>query len=128
MIETKKERRESKMIKISYIITFLMVFIFFNTNSFAETKPDCSKYSTKTYLGLLDKMKCKKGLPVKERIKPKNEWELKDRIYYLKGDKKPLSRSIKSANVYYFDETKGHERELKYTQNQRLILFFFLTN
>ena len=48
-----------------------MIFIFFNTNSFAETKPDCSKYSTKTYLGLLDKIRCKKGLPVEERIKPK---------------------------------------------------------
>ena len=71
MIETKKERRESKMIKISYIITFLIVFTFLNTNSFAETKTDCSKYSAKTYLGLLDKMRCKKGLPVKERIKPK---------------------------------------------------------
>ena len=71
MIETKKERRENKMIKISYIITFLVVLSFFNTNTFAETKLDCSKYSTKTYLGLLDKMRCKKGLPVKERIKPK---------------------------------------------------------
>ena len=71
MIETKKERRESKMIKISYIITFFVVLTFFNTNTFAATKLDCSKYSTKTYLGLLDKMRCKKGLPVKERIKPK---------------------------------------------------------
>ena len=71
MIETKKERRESKMIKISYIITFFVVLTFFNTNTFAETKLDCTKYSTKTYLGLLDKMRCKKGLPVKERIKPK---------------------------------------------------------
>ena len=48
-----------------------MTFTFFYTNSFAETKPDCSKYSTKTYLGLLDKIRCKKGLPVEERIKPK---------------------------------------------------------
>ena len=71
MIETKKEKKESKMIKIFYITTFLMIFTFFNTNSFAETKPDCSKYSTKTYLGLLDKIRCKKGLPVEERIKPK---------------------------------------------------------
>ena len=55
----------------------------------------------------------------RERLKPSNEWEVKDRVYYLKGNKKPLSRSIKAANIYYFDEEKGYERELKYCQNQR---------
>ena len=55
----------------------------------------------------------------RERLKPKNEWEIKDRLYVLKGRDKPLSRSIKSANVYYFDEEKGYERELKYCQNQK---------
>ena len=54
----------------------------------------------------------------RERLKPANEWEIKDRLYYLQGDKKPLSRSIKTANVYYFDKEKGFERELKYCQNQ----------
>ncbi len=53
----------------------------------------------------------------KEKAKPK--WEIKDRMYYLKGNKKPLSRSIRSANVYWFDSEKGFERELKYCQNQR---------
>ena len=57
--------------------------------------------------------------PARERLKPSNEWEIKDRIYYLKGNKKPLSRSIKSASVYYFDEALGYERELKYCQNQK---------
>ena len=55
----------------------------------------------------------------RERKVPSNEWEIKDRVYYLKGDKKPLSRSIKAANIYWFDEEKGYERELKYCQNQR---------
>ena len=55
---------------------------------------------------------------VRERKVPSNEWEIKDRVYYLKGNKKPLSRMIKSANIYYFDEELGHERELKYCQNQ----------
>ena len=50
----------------------------------------------------------------KEILKPKNEWEIKDRLYLLKGNKKPLSRSIKSANIYYFDKDKGFERELKF--------------
>ena len=55
----------------------------------------------------------------RERLKPENEWEIKDRVYYLRGGKKPLSRSIKAAGVYYFDEEKGYERELKYCQNQK---------
>jgi len=55
----------------------------------------------------------------RERVKPKNEWEIKDRIYYLKGNKKPLSRIIKSTDIYWFDEEKGYERELKYCSNQK---------
>ena len=55
----------------------------------------------------------------RERLKSSNEWEIKDRIYFLVGGKKPLSRSIKSANIFYFDKEKGYERELKYCQNQK---------
>ena len=55
----------------------------------------------------------------KIKAKPKNTWEIKDRVYYLKGNKKPLSRMIRSANIFYFDEEKGYERELKYCENQR---------
>jgi hypothetical protein len=55
-----------------------------------------------------------------EKPQPKKpEWEIKDRVYYLKGNKKPLSRSIRSSNIYWFDEEKGYERELKYCENQR---------
>ena len=51
---------------------------------------------------------------------PEYGWEVKNRTYFLKGKaKRSLSRSIKSANVHYFDEEKGYERELKYTSNQR---------
>jgi len=58
--------------------------------------------------------------PVMETPKPKKDtWEIKDRMYYLKGGKKPVSRSIKSANIYWFDKEKGYERELKYCQNQK---------
>ena len=56
---------------------------------------------------------------VRERVKPKDEWEIKDRLYILKGGKRPLSRAIKAAGIYYFDEEKGYERELKYCQNQK---------
>ena len=59
----------------------------------------------------------KEVAPVVEQPK-KDNWEIKDRMYYLQGDKKPLSRSIKSANMYWFDEKKGYEREIKYCENQ----------
>mgnify|MGYP003316459622 FL=1 len=49
----------------------------------------------------------------------KPSWEIKDRVYYLNGNNKPLSRSIKSSGIYWFDEEKGFERELKYCENQR---------
>ncbi len=57
----------------------------------------------------------------KEVEAPKNDWEIKDRLYYLKGKKKPLSRMIRSANIFFFDENKGFERELKYCENQRTV-------
>ena len=58
------------------------------------------------------------------RSEPKNKttndgWEIKDRVYYLKSKRKPLSHSIKATGIFYFDEEKGYERELKYTSNQR---------
>jgi len=56
---------------------------------------------------------------VSKPVKKKDSWEIKDRIYYLKGNKKPISYMIKSANVYWFDKEKGYERELKYCENQR---------
>jgi len=55
----------------------------------------------------------------KVKVEPKKPtWEIKDRVYNLNGKQKPLSRMIKSANVYWFDEEKGYERELKYCENQ----------
>ena len=57
-----------------------------------------------------------KELPVET---PKDTWEIKDRFYYLCDNSSPVSRSIKSAGIYYFDEEKGYERELKYCENQK---------
>ena len=64
--------------------------------------------------------------PKPKRVEKKNRvledgWEIKNRIYRLKGNKKPLSRSIRSANIHWFDEKKGYERELKYCQNQKTV-------
>ena len=59
--------------------------------------------------------------PLKPKVEKqtKPSWEIKDRVYYLTGSKKPLSRSIKSSGVYWFDDVKGYERELKYCENQK---------
>jgi len=60
--------------------------------------------------------------PVVEITKPKkSSWEVKDRTYILKNNATPLSKSIRSANIYYFDEELGYERELKHTSNQRSV-------
>jgi len=61
--------------------------------------------------------------PVVETPKPKKEikpsWEVKDRMYYLKNNRSPLTYLIRGSNIFWFDEEKGYERELKYTSNQR---------
>ena len=63
--------------------------------------------------------------PIVETPKPKkveskkSTWEVKDRVYNLKSRKKPLSYMLRSSNVYWFDNEKGYERELKYCQNQK---------
>ncbi len=54
---------------------------------------------------------------VQEPKKPK--WEMKDRIYKLKNGKSPITATIQSRNMYWFDEEKGYEREIKYAVNQR---------
>ncbi len=60
--------------------------------------------------------------PKPKKVEPKKpEWEIKDRMYMLRGDKKPLSKMISSANIYWFDKEKGYERELKYCENQRTV-------
>ena len=51
--------------------------------------------------------------------KAEDGWEIKDRTYFLKNKQKPLSYKIKTADIYWFDEEKGFERELKYCENQR---------
>ena len=68
---------------------------------------------------VVEKPKIKRKEPTYK--KAEDGWEIKDRIYRLKGNKRPLSRMIKSADIYYFDEEKGYERELKYCQNQKTV-------
>jgi len=61
---------------------------------------------------------------VKTPTKPtKPSWEIKDRIYYLKGNKSPLTLTIPGKHtrkhaLLYFDPTLGKQREIRYATNQ----------
>ena len=56
---------------------------------------------------------------VKEQPKKKDSWEMKDRTYFLRKGLSPITYTIRSRGIFWFDEEKGYERELKYTLNQR---------
>ena len=64
-------------------------------------------------------------VPVMETPKPKVKvapvWEVKDRRYVLKRGLTPLTYTIASSDLFYFDEEKGYEREIKYCENQRTV-------
>jgi len=57
-------------------------------------------------------------------VKPtKPEWEIKDRVYYLKGDKNPLTLTLPGKHtrkhaLLFFDEKTGKQREIRYATNQ----------
>jgi len=55
--------------------------------------------------------------------KVKNTWEVKDRNYYLRGNKEPLTFTLKSRHtekypLLYFDPVKKEQRALRYATNQ----------
>ena len=57
----------------------------------------------------------------KQPTKP--SWEIKDRVYYLKGNKSPLTLTIpgkhtKKHSLLYFDPKTGKQREIRYATNQ----------
>ncbi len=56
--------------------------------------------------------------PIKIEVK-KPSWEIKDRVYFLKDGKTPISRALKTRNIYFFDEEKGYEREFQYAAKQK---------
>ena len=47
------------------------------------------------------------------------QWEIKDRLYELKLDSYPPVYIVKSRGLFYFDNEKGYEREIKYARNQQ---------
>ena len=60
--------------------------------------------------------------PQPKKQEPKKlDWEVKDRLYFIKGKEKPISYLMKSANIYWFDSEKKVQRELKYCKNQQTV-------
>ncbi len=62
-----------------------------------------------------------KNAQVQEPTEP--TWEIKDRIYYLKNNKSPLTLTIPSKHtkkhaLLYFDPKTGKQREIRYATNQ----------
>ena len=48
--------------------------------------------------------------PTPKKVEPKKPtWEIKDRVYNLKGHKKPLSYMLRGSGIYYFDAENGYE-------------------
>ena len=50
-------------------------------------------------------------------------WEIKDRVYFLKGGNSPLTLTIpgkhtRKHSLLYFDEKSGKQREIRYATNQ----------
>ena len=64
-----------------------------------------------------------KAQPVKAAQPSKPTWEIKDRIYYLRGNKSPLTltvpcRHTRKHPLLYFDKITGVQREIRYATNQ----------
>jgi hypothetical protein len=67
----------------------------------------------------------KKTPAPKQEVK-KDTWEYKDKNYFLKGNRHPLTHTIPSRHsrkypLVWFDPEAGYERELRYATNQKSI-------
>ena len=62
-----------------------------------------------------------KATKIKEQVYTNDKGVYKDRQYYLLGDDTPVMKLLRSKGIYWFDEEKGYEREIKLTTNQRTV-------
>ena len=62
-----------------------------------------------------------KATKIKEQVDTNDKWDYKDRQYYLLGEDTPVMKLLRSKGIYWFDEEKGYEREIKLTTNQRTV-------
>ena len=56
---------------------------------------------------------------MENKTKKSPKWEVKDRMYELTGNNRPIVRIMKRKNLYWFDEEKGYQREMSYAVNQK---------
>ena len=56
---------------------------------------------------------------MENKTKKSPKWEVKDRMYELTGNNRPIVRIMKRKNLYWFDEEKGYQREMAYAVNQK---------
>ena len=49
------------------------------------------------------------------------EWELKARTYILNNNKSPLTYTVRNQGLMWFDKSKGYQREVLATENQRTV-------
>ena len=74
-----------------------------------------------------DEVLVEEPVQVKEVKEPQAPiWEMKDRMYYLRGKAKPLtyviqSKSTRKKPLLWWDEEKALNREMRYASNQRSI-------
>ena len=66
-------------------------------------------------------VKVSKPIKPVEPVKP--SWEIKDRVYYLRNSKTPLTLTIPGRHtrkhaLLWFDEKTGKQREIRYATNQ----------
>ena len=74
----------------------------------------------------MEETKTKKATVKKAEAKPVDNWEYKDRNYYLVGNKTPLTYTIPSRHskrypLVWFDPEQGYEREMRYATNMKSI-------
>ena len=99
------------MTKIINIIFLLTLITFINPDAIAKTKKDCSQYSTKTFAGLAQKMRCKKGLePLEKNFLKSLEWKKsKSKSAYIPG---------KPCNEYSTNTIVGLASKLRCIKNK----------
>ena len=56
---------------------------------------------------------------MENKTKKSPKWEVKDRMYELTGNNRPIVRIMKRKDLYWFDEEKGYQREMAYAVNQK---------
>ena len=59
--------------------------------------------------------------PLPDPVVKGQSWEVKDRLYELNTRTIPPVYILKSRQLFYFDEDKNYEREIKYCRNQNTV-------